>query len=332
MSDGFEANGLQESWTPVALSRELGRRPRAVTVAGVRIALFRDGRRRPGALADRCPHRGVALSLGRVAPDGCLECPFHGWRFRADGACAAVPLAPLPDEKRRHLAAHSFAVAERAGMIWLYTGNPSEAGEPPVPLDLQDPSLGGWRHVETWRAHWTRAMENMLDVPHLPFVHRRTIGRAMRRRMRPDTALGLFVLPEPSGARVTWSMDGDDFGTVLRWLRPNGMELDIRMGARRRSTMHVWCVPEAQDRTRMIVATTRNFARWPAIGRLFDQFSRIILLEDRAIVESSRPAEVPPAVEERSVRTDRATLHFRTWYLQRVRSSRSIDIKSRSIY
>jgi phenylpropionate dioxygenase-like ring-hydroxylating dioxygenase large terminal subunit len=41
---------------------------------------FHDG---VGALLDRCPHRGVALSLGTIT-DGCLACPFHGWRFGAD--------------------------------------------------------------------------------------------------------------------------------------------------------------------------------------------------------------------------------------------------------
>src|SRR6478752_2902657 len=136
--DGFEQSGLQGSWTPVALSRELGGKPRAVTVAGVAIALFRDGQGHPGALADQCPHRGVSLSLGRVAQDGCLECPFHGWRFRADGACAAVPLCALPESKGRLLGARAFAVAERGGLIWLYTGERAEAGEPTVPQDLRD--------------------------------------------------------------------------------------------------------------------------------------------------------------------------------------------------
>ncbi|HYV44888.1 MAG TPA: aromatic ring-hydroxylating dioxygenase subunit alpha [Myxococcaceae bacterium] len=321
MSDGFEANGLAACWTPVALSRELKRKPRAFTVSGVKVALFRDAQGHAGALADQCPHRGVSLSLGRVAADGCLECPFHGWRFSTDGACSAVPLTRLPEPRRRQLDARAFAAREAGGLIWLYTGDAAEAGDPPIPPDLLDPAFGGWRHAETWATHWTRAMENMLDVPHLPFVHRRTIGRQMRKRMGPDTALELAVTPEPSGAKVTWRMDGADFGTALRWLRPNGMELDIRLGGARRSIMHVWCVPEAQDRTRMIVATSRTFARWPLLRRLFDQFSRLILLEDRAIVESSRPREAPPPAEERSVPTDRATLHFRSWYLAQVRPS-----------
>ena len=39
---------------------------------------------RPALLADRCPHRGAQLSLGRVR-DGALQCPYHGWRWEIDG-------------------------------------------------------------------------------------------------------------------------------------------------------------------------------------------------------------------------------------------------------
>ena len=45
------------------------------------------------AAVDRCPHRQAKLSIGRLV-DGCLECPFHGWRFAADGSCTRVPAHP----------------------------------------------------------------------------------------------------------------------------------------------------------------------------------------------------------------------------------------------
>jgi len=47
------------------------------------------------------------------------------------------------------------------------------------------------------------------------------------------------------------------------------------------------------------------FFRWMN-GRIAD--------EDRAVVESSGPGEVPPAETERSVGSDRATLQFRRYY------------------
>ena len=37
----------------------------------------------PGALLDRCPHRSVPLSFGKVA-DGRLQCGYHGWAFDAE--------------------------------------------------------------------------------------------------------------------------------------------------------------------------------------------------------------------------------------------------------
>src|SRR3954449_2187219 len=57
------ALGYRNYWYPVALARELGRKPLARTILGERIAIFRD-RGTLYALPNRCPHRGVPLSTG----------------------------------------------------------------------------------------------------------------------------------------------------------------------------------------------------------------------------------------------------------------------------
>lgn len=324
MSEAFAREGLADVWTPVALSSEVGKRPFALQVAGERVALFRNAEGQVGALADRCPHRGVALSLGKVGKDGCLECPFHGWRFAADGACTHVPLNPLPPEKRRHLAATAFPVRERGGLVWLYTRPGAEAPEEPaVPPALEDPRCFSSGKVVTFRTHWSRAMENMLDVPHLPYVHRVTIGRDMRAQLKPDSQMELDMQPTPTGWKLTWTLDGRAEPGALDWARPNGMVLYISESPLLR--MHIWCVPETQRTTRLFITTAspRNLllnnplARW-----LSDLFNRRILLEDKAVVESSSPEEVPPSSLEKSVATDKPTLAFRRWYLERVRPYR----------
>ncbi|WP_245300183.1 Rieske 2Fe-2S domain-containing protein [Methylocystis bryophila] len=54
-------------WTMVALGRDLlPGNPLGLVVAGERIVLFRNAAGAPAALIDSCPHRGAALSLGRV--------------------------------------------------------------------------------------------------------------------------------------------------------------------------------------------------------------------------------------------------------------------------
>jgi phenylpropionate dioxygenase-like ring-hydroxylating dioxygenase large terminal subunit len=72
-------SGFANVWTPLTLARRVKKKPLAITLAGEKLVLFRDGKGQLGALLDQCPHRGVALSLGKVRDDGCLECPFHGW-------------------------------------------------------------------------------------------------------------------------------------------------------------------------------------------------------------------------------------------------------------
>ena len=32
---------------------------------------------------DQCRHRGASLSLGTLSNDGCVTCPYHGWKTKA---------------------------------------------------------------------------------------------------------------------------------------------------------------------------------------------------------------------------------------------------------
>jgi phenylpropionate dioxygenase-like ring-hydroxylating dioxygenase large terminal subunit len=81
--------------------------------------------------------------------------------------------------------------------------------------------------------------------------------------------------------------------------------------------LYMWCVPVDEHHTRMMLASARDFVRMQPLAALVDRYNTRILREDQAIVESSHPAEAPPASEERSVATDRATLAFRRWYHER---------------
>jgi phenylpropionate dioxygenase-like ring-hydroxylating dioxygenase large terminal subunit len=311
-----DAAGL---WFPADFARRLRHKPRQVWVAGRAIALFRDRRGRAHALIDRCPHRGVELSLGRVIDD-CLECPFHGWRFDGEGTCVEVPLNP--DAKRERLSAQALPVVERGGMIFVYTALALPIGDPGprVPESLEREDVRRRVQEVVFAAHWTRVMENMLDTPHLPWVHRRTIGKGMLPDRR--ATLDLHVDPRDHGFRLSWQISGApelplDRRPWLEWWKPCAMVLNID-GPLGYYRQHVFCVPGKPGETRMMIVSSRklkfglDLLGWPAMSWFEDR----ILGEDKAVVESSHPAQVPPAHEERSVATDEPTLKFRKWYWQ----------------
>jgi phenylpropionate dioxygenase-like ring-hydroxylating dioxygenase large terminal subunit len=302
-------------WTAIALSHELRRdKPLGLVIAGERIALFRDASGAAKALIDVCPHRGVALSLGKVI-DGCLACPFHGWRFDGTGACTKVPWDP--DAKREALSATALPLVERAGLLWLYTaaGAAPETG-PAIPDELLRPDFRLTGFAVDWGTHWTRAMENMLDFPHLPFVHNGTIGRAMR--TPAETGRMEMVFEEkPWGYASRTRINGADDPGALDYHFPNIMVLHIPMPWRTLK-LCIACVPIDEARTRMIIVSMRNFLKLRVFDRFFRWMNRRVASEDKPILETSWPAEVPPPRQEQSVRLDKPTLYFRRLYRERI--------------
>jgi phenylpropionate dioxygenase-like ring-hydroxylating dioxygenase large terminal subunit len=307
---------LPDQWLPVLPSSRLPQgRPEAVTLDGVPLALFRGPGGSIGAVLDRCPHRSVRLSKGSCV-NGQLTCPFHGWRFGTDGSCQGVPLQP--DANRSLLGVAAAPALERGGLVWVYT-RLGEAAPPPLPElpeALEDPQITRRDWMEDWATHWTRAMENMLDIPHLPFVHRRTIGADLARQDLMQQAVEYELEEDELGFRLAWSIGGQRDNGHLRRTRPNGMVLTVvtPVGELRQ---HVYCVPLEPGRTRMLLVSTSRRPWWARLipTTIFEGFEDRILLEDQAVVESAPPGSVLEGGQaERSVASDRPTLRFRRYY------------------
>jgi phenylpropionate dioxygenase-like ring-hydroxylating dioxygenase large terminal subunit len=312
-------DGFARVWTPTILASTLRDRPVGATVVGEKLALFRDASGRVGALLDRCPHRGVALSLGTVTREGCLACPFHGWEFDREGRCAHVPFNP--DAKRERLGATAVPAMEIGGLVWVYTAPGSEAPAPPTPPDsLTRPDVARTFTVRDWPVHWTRAMENMLDSPHVPFVHRATIGGARAKTMHRGSRMTMRWTEAPHGGLIGMQVDDEPEVELLEFHAPNLMVLKIPIPGKL-FRMHAFCVPTRENATRMIIVGARDFATLRLLNPIFERQNTKILLEDERVLVSSDPPAVPDPSEERSVASDGPTLAFRKWWMAKLRDS-----------
>jgi phenylpropionate dioxygenase-like ring-hydroxylating dioxygenase large terminal subunit len=115
-----------DRFVPVADVVALGAGPVGVRVGDRAIVVFRDRGGRLGALPDRCPHRGMALSTGSIGFFGELVCGYHGWAWDVDGTCVRIPMSHATMRPAQARLA-PFEVCESGGRVWVAVDGPGPA-------------------------------------------------------------------------------------------------------------------------------------------------------------------------------------------------------------
>lgn len=141
------------------------------------VVMFRDAAGLPQALHDRCPHRFVPLSAGRVQRErGTVQCGYHGLEFDGSGRCVLNPhgegAVPAAAKVR------AYPLVERYSALWIWMGDAARADAALIPdFQCMDPetSYVGKSYLRP-RAHYQLETDNILDLSHLEYVHADSIG------------------------------------------------------------------------------------------------------------------------------------------------------------
>ena len=171
-------------------------------------------------MEDRCSHRATPLSLGEVTEKG-LQCGYHGLTFNGDGDCVFIP---GQDSIPPQACVRAYPVIERQGIVWLWTGDPAQ---------IENSTLIDWPwndDYENWPVRYGRmhlkcnymlVMENLMDLTHIPYIHRKTIGggnqmgqvNAEMKTKRTDTGVHYIrwmdgIQPPPTYVKAAGFADG----------------------------------------------------------------------------------------------------------------------------
>ena len=135
------------------------------------IALFRTEDGELAAIANRCAHRQMKLSLGEVK-DCRLVCAYHGWSYNCRGEVDAIPHDLFGRTPR--LGVKSYPVRVRYGLIWIFPGDPALAEQTPLPSIPELEGPGRWACIPielVWNAHHSMILDNLSDLTHA-YLHR----------------------------------------------------------------------------------------------------------------------------------------------------------------
>lgn len=271
---------------------------------------------------DSCAHRACPLSLGTVSDSGCIQCPYHGWEYDRDGQCTKMPSTP----HAKGVELDSLPVKEADGFVWVYPGDPSRAGDAPLPSLLPE--------GENFEQHASiqldvpvehgLLMENLLDLSHAPFTHTSTFAKGWpvpdSVKFHMEAGMGIvngtwdpypidMQFVEPCFVVSTIGLAAP--GEIIRGVRAKDCDKHLRQ-------VHA-CIPAKDGSTRLLYLMHLDF--WPFLKKLpgmeamwASQASQV-LGEDLRLVEGQQERELAGQgdVWGAPVAYDAVAVRYRRW-------------------
>ncbi len=305
-----------DHWLPVGRSNSFRRRTlNKISIAGEDIVIARTESGNLFALEDRCSHRQIPLSQGRVAGEA-IRCCYHGWEFDLMGHCR-VP--PNQADYYSPLHVRRYPLKELHGLVFLFFGDARLAQTVPLPCfdEAESRNYITIRIVEQIDCHFTFVHENLMDMTHHSSLHSKWMG-AFRPAVIGSRSGEDFVEVEYSaqfsgGNLLFRSLYGFMFGLKREAVDARDQKQNdiISVGTHypyqyliiRRSLdncfhLKLWltCVPvDAQQRSckpigLLIVRKPRIRLLVHLIKPLYHLYARIIFGEDRMIMEQEQLA------------------------------------------
>jgi phenylpropionate dioxygenase-like ring-hydroxylating dioxygenase large terminal subunit len=298
---------LTDLWYFAATSDELkAGKPFRRLILGEPVMLMRGARGEVFALRDICPHRAVPLSSGRMVDnqgEPTIECPYHGWRFGADGMCKHMPsLVPGQDYDIDRIKVRRYPAHEAHGLVFIYVAaDPRFAGAPATP----PPSFGAMpakpKFVihRVFQAHMDNAVVGLMDPAHVPFVHSQwwwrppSVGlRVKEKAFEPRDKGWAIARHQPSGNSLAYrALFGGDVTTEIVFKLP-GYRWEIVENAKSRLVTLTCLTPETPQATRITQATYWQGAPLldlmkpvliPAGREFLDQDGRMVDLQNQGL-------------------------------------------------
>ena len=285
-----EKVSVRDFWYVACKSDELkGKSPKSVEILNEWVVLFRNEEGKACAMRDRCMHRNIQLSLGKVEK-GCLRCPYHGWLYDGEGKVREVPAQKkCPSLKNR-----TFPVKEQDGFIFVCLSKTPLLEEP-----YRSPYYGqkGWRSqrlINRFNNDVTNCAENFIDVPHTVFVHP-GIFRASR-----DQHIEVKVTRKDGEVRVDYENETNNIGFFSRFLNPgnnkivhvdhfympNFTSVEYHFGKNRHFYISSHSIPVNDEETLVYTDLTYNFGIWtPLAGPFVRMIGQKVIDQDLVVLE-----------------------------------------------
>lgn len=165
---------LKHEWFALFFFSELKDAPISKTLLGKKL-VFLKIKDEIICFEDRCPHRNVPLSKGKIVNNQ-LRCNYHGWSFNETGKLEDIPGC---DKCNENVKLNKFSTQIADDLVWVRL-----KGEKKF-VNHFEPSNGysNKTSIKHLKSDFIHTIENFLDPMHTPYIHKGLLRSKSRQRM-----------------------------------------------------------------------------------------------------------------------------------------------------
>lgn len=286
---------------------------------GIELCLFRDSLGNIACVSNKCPHRGAALCKGKQKCDS-VVCPFHGFEFNSHGRCTLIPANGKNAVIENKFNVTSYLVREENDIIYMWYGDKQKATTTlPFFNESIDNSYVYSEISDKWNSHYSRCIENQLDVIHIPFVHHNTIGRGNKTlvngpalELKDNKIIMTAINTIDNGTSPKSSIDCNINPNMnLQFIFPNIWQNYISKNIK----AVIFFAPVDDENTILYIRFYTNLFKLKFMNKIMAQLgkhaNKIIERQDKPFVETQLPKKSSLHCKENLINGDRPIILYR---------------------
>lgn len=299
---------FMDTWLCAGREEEIANPGDYVTreITGEPFVLSRDKEGKVCAFLNMCLHRGVPVAEGKGNVRG-FSCPYHAWYYDLQGKLLVAPLMEQSEANLKNCRLKPMKLALWRG--WIFVSFNQDV----IPFDefiapLEEPLW--WFKSEQCRlservvleidCNWKLLLENLIDIYHVPILHKASFGSFLKsdkdklnfnllprggwyyeQKARPHSKTGEQMFPT-----LPW-LEGMDIGTSMKaGIFPN-LNLSLRFDSLR--MWQVWPVSEGKSELHLYSLFMESAFDDPNFEKNHEEYKSFLL---GAIVKEDGPMVV----------------------------------------
>ena len=279
-------------WLLLCSLTDLKNKPLKFKIMNTNLVVFKNLENQIAVLEDKCIHRHVSLSPGRVVK-GCLECPYHGALFDINGKCQKV-LSDLNGDKLPQKKVKKYEhFIDEYNYIWVNLSADRPSVKTPSLFNL-NPRAKILKFQYAIKAPALAIIENFVDCAHTGVVHKGFF--------RGEASSLVTVQVESNEKRVRIESRGEKQSDSIlsrifnpkqksiihfdEYVAPLSVKVTYEIGSIKIITVSV-CTPISENHTNVhtFISLEAPFGLKNILSLFLNYYTKIILAQDVEILE-----------------------------------------------